>query len=312
VVVALLVGVSLNLARLQEVFGQEQRQAAFAESGGLRSGDDVRVNGVKVGRVKEVRLGTTSVEVTFTTNGISLGDRTTAAVKSANALGRKFLAITPQGAGDHGRIPVGRTDAGLSVNEVLGDLTATSGQLDVEQLARSFESVATVMKQTPEEFRDALDGVSRLSEVIANRDAELTALLKAASNVSGVLAERNNEITTIMSRGSQFLDELQMRRAVVTALLRNVRGAARELQGLAEDNRQTLTPALTQLREASRILADNRDSIEFAVQNLGGFVRALGEAVGSGPFFMAYLQNLNGANFIPQLPGLMREMQEAK
>lgn len=308
VVIAIVMLLSTNVSKIDQLTGHQTHYAELAESGGLRSGDDVRVNGVSVGRVKKVELGEEHVKVEFSVDGRAVGDRTSAQVKSSNALGRKYFALELAGSGDVDLIPVERTDPGYSLNDRLGELTNATGEIDTDQLQASLRSVSEVLKETPTEFRDALDGVGRLSRVIAHRDEDLALLLDSASGVSKVLADRNQQISAILTNGSTVLQQLVIRRAVVGELLRNVRAAARQLEGLADDNKETLRPALRKLYGAADLLADNRASLEYAVRNLGGFARALGEAVGSGPFFMAYLQNLNGANFTPELPGLLGDV----
>ncbi|MEJ7635504.1 MCE family protein [Aeromicrobium sp.] len=308
--VVLVVALALNVSNLQVLFASGQYTADFIEGGGVREGDDVRVDGVKVGSVRGVTLGEKYVEVSFTVDGVDLGDGSRAEVKSANALGRKFMAVSPGGAGKISSIPVSRTDPGYSVNTALGDLTTNNAELDVDQVAESFESLSTILAQTPEEFRSALSGVTDLSRSITKRDEALARLLQRSTRVSRVLADRNEEITAIMTDGSAVLGELQQRREVVRALLRNTEAAARQLEGLADDNAKTLKPALTQLKMAVKILEKNRDSLEFAVQNVGSFVRGLGEAVGSGPFFAAYVQNLTATNVVPILPDLLGDIEQ--
>ena len=85
--------------------------AYFAEAGGIKSGSDVRVSGLSVGRVSDIHLEGTKVRVDFTVgNGVELGDRTEAAIKTETVLGTKMLELTPRGDGKlTGTIPLERT-----------------------------------------------------------------------------------------------------------------------------------------------------------------------------------------------------------
>lgn len=307
VVVMLLVALAVNVGKVRaQLFGTDY-SAAFSESGGLRRGDDVRVAGLTIGTVEEVRIEGTHVAVAFNVEDVELGDETRAAIKSDNALGRKFVQLVPGGDGLSQDIPIERTVAPYGVTQALSDLTATTGELDVEQLAASFDSVSAMFADTPPELREALRGVGRLSATISSRDAELQQLFEKARGVTGVLAERNQEITQLMTDGSAFFSEIQARRLVIHQLLVNTRLVAKELVGLVEDNQATLAPALAELEGVIALLDRNEDNLEYAVQHLGGFIRALGEAVGGGPFFYAYLQNLAPADMVPVLSDLVRQ-----
>lgn len=289
---ALLLTAALRLEQIQTMLGQQTYIAAFSDAGGLRTGNMVRVDGVQVGKVRSIRLDGDQVVVGFTAGEVDLGSRTSAAIKSENALGSKFLAIKPAGDGHLDQIPAARTDAGISVNETLGALTANNQQIDVTQLARSFDSLSTVLEATPTEFRSALSGVSRISQTISSRDAALAELLKSANSVSGVLAERNDQITTIMSAGGRFFEALYQRRAEVVALLNSVERATREIDALVAANSKTLKPNLTAMNKLGTVLAKYRDNLDYVLKSLAPYGRSLGEAVGSGPLFNAYLYNL--------------------
>src|SRR3954465_12927514 len=68
--------------------GTSDYSAYFSEAGGIKPGSDVRVSGLGVGSVSSIRLGGTKVLVGFTVrDGIHLGDRTEAAIKSETVLG---------------------------------------------------------------------------------------------------------------------------------------------------------------------------------------------------------------------------------
>jgi phospholipid/cholesterol/gamma-HCH transport system substrate-binding protein len=292
VLMVLVLAAALNIGKIRSLVENSTYTADFSEAGGLRGGDEVRVAGLKVGKVDSVELSGDHVEVTFGLSGVSLGDLTRASIKSDNALGSKFLSVEPYGPGAIRHIPMGWTDAGISVNDELGRLTSSTAQIDAQRLAKSFDSISTVLNQTPTEFRSALRGVSALSRTLSARDAELQTLLRHASGVSAVLADRNQEITSILGNGSQLFRELELRRQVLAELLHNVRAATTQLTGLVRDNKTSLQPALTELQKTAKLMTHYRGTLDFALKNLAVYVRSLGESVAGGPFFQAYVANL--------------------
>lgn len=292
IVSVVLLGLALNIGKVLELVGNARYTANFAEAGGLRGGDDVRVDGLKVGSVDSVALDGYQVKVTFSLSGVKVGSQSTAEIKSNNALGSKFLAINPSGTGDIHNIPLSQTDAGISVNQELGELTAETTKIDSNQLAASFGSLSKVLAATPTQFRSALAGVSALSQTISSRDADLQVLLQKASSVSSVLAARNQQITGIVSDGGALFQELQQRQVVIAQLLHNVQLATDQMTALAHDNQASFGPALAQLRNAALLLKRYRSTLDYGLKTTGVYARALGESVGSGPFFQAYLANV--------------------
>lgn len=305
-VVAALVAAAINFSNLRSLLNDTSYQAELAETGGLQKGDEVRVSGVRVGTVESVDLAEDHVVVGFAASDLQIGDKTTAAVKSDNALGRKFLSIDPGGDGDEEIIPLDRTDSGYAVTTALGDLTNATSRIDVKQMSASFDALSEVLEQTPKEFRSTLSGVSALSRTISTRDAELRELLGHASSLSALLAQRNEEITSILGNGSLLFAELDRRREVIDGLLHNVVAATEQLRGFVADNGDSLHPALTELKGVASLLKRYRGTLEFALTNLHAFVSGLGEAVGSGPFFQAYVQNMTApASLTPVLSGII-------
>lgn len=308
--VAVVLATAFNVGKIRTAIFDSKYTADFSEAGGLRSGDDVRVAGLKVGEVTGIHLQGDHVQVSFSVSGVVLGTATRASVKSDNALGSKFLGLEPRGGGDLDNIPQAQTDPGFAVNEELGRLTSSVGEIDEAQLARSFDSVSAVLSQTPTEFRSALRGVSALSATVTKRDAELKSLLNRASNISEVLASRNEDITSILHSGSLLFAEFEARRQVLSRLLSNVRKATAQLNGLTKDNRKSLRPALVELKHTAELLTEYRGTLDYAVKNFGVYVRALGETVGSGPFFQAYVSNLTSPEelIVGGVPGIIKQV----
>lgn len=306
-----LVAGSLNVNQIRSLLGETTYSAHFSDSGGARPGDDVRIDGVKVGSIKSVSLDGKQVRIEFRAGDVRLGDETTAIVRSENALGSKYLAIEPGGRGDESQIPVARTDPGYAVSEVLGRLTSNNSQVDVDQVTRSFKSLTKVLEATPDEFSDALAGVSELSRTISKRDAELDQLLQQASNVSGVLAARSGQIVSLITAGNSIFEEISAQRQRLQVLFAEVGRAADQISRLVEDNRKTIGADLTEIKRLSETLNDYRSDLGFVLETLPKYARSLGEAVGSGPFFHAYIPNLLAPESLANVDGILASLIES-
>lgn len=292
----------LNVNSVVGLFGRHY-SAEIAEAGGLKQGDPVRVSGLKVGRVGSVKLGGGKgviVEFTISNGDIRLGSDTTAAVEVATVLGDKALVLKSAGSGElRDRIPMSRTTSPYDVSEALSQLTVETGKIDVEQLAKALNTVSTTLDGVTPEFKAAITGIGRLSETIGSRDATLRALLDHANSFSKVLADRSDDMTALVQEGNLLFGELLRRRDDISTLLTNVSGMSRELSALVDQNQKVVGPALRELNGVVRTLQANKTNIDKSLRGLAVYATGLGEVVGSGPFFTAYLQNLLPGNLFP-------------
>src|SRR5688500_15050143 len=88
VVLIALLAVAFNASKMPLIGGGDTYHAAFAESGGLKSGDEVRIAGVRVGKVETVELAGDHVKATFRVKTPSqFGTETAAAIKVKTLLG---------------------------------------------------------------------------------------------------------------------------------------------------------------------------------------------------------------------------------
>ncbi|HEY3631616.1 MAG TPA: MCE family protein [Jatrophihabitantaceae bacterium] len=269
--------------------------ADFSEAAGLKSGNEVRIAGVKVGAVRTVKLEGTHVLVKFKVKHAWIGDQSTAAIKIKTLLGQKYLAIDPQGSGKldpKTPIPLTRTAAPYDVTEAFEGLSNTVGKINTTQLASSFETISDTFKNTPASVRSMLSGLSRLSETIASRDDKLKQLVQQTKQVTGTLAGRNDQFAALINDGNLLLDELQQRRDAIVQLLQGTRDLSVQLSGLVIDNQKTLNPALKQLDGVATILQANQDNLDNALRLAAPYYRLLNNAVGSGPWIDIYICGL--------------------
>lgn len=287
---------------LPVVGGGDKHEAYLAETAGLRAGDEVRVAGVKVGKVTSIELDGNKVLVGFRIKGVSLGKESTAAVKIKTLLGKKYLAVDPLGAGElDGPIALDHTTTPYDVQAAFSDLSSTLTEIDTDQLEKSLATMSEVFKNTPESVRGLVDGLSRLSRTISSRDDELASLFKSTSKVTGTLSARNEELGKLVDDGNALLTELANRRESIRQLLRSTTALGRELQGLVRDNEKQLRPALLKLDRVATLLQKNQRHLNDAISVLGPYYRMLTAAMGNGRWIDSYICGLFDPKDAPEL-----------
>ncbi|MCL2534477.1 MAG: MCE family protein [Nocardiaceae bacterium] len=306
IVVILLATMSAFFLDSLPIVGAANRYTAeFSEAAGLKPGNEVRVAGVKIGKVTDVDLAGDRVVVTFQTKDAWVGDQTTASIQIKTILGQKYLALDPRGTevlDPRTPIPLERTTSPYDVIDAFSDAATTLEQIDTTQLASSFEVLSQSFAGTPDEIRSSLDGVARLSETVAKRDQDLKTLFDATKQTSKILADRNDQFEKILANGGTLLAELNNRQQAIGQLLTSTQTLSRELTGLVADNEAQITPALTQLQGVIDILNANQQNVSKALEYAAPFYRIYANVLGNGRWFDTVVTNLTPPG-LPDIPG---------
>jgi len=295
-VLLLLLVAAFRAQDLPLIGGGDTYYAAFTEAGGLKANDEVRIAGVRVGKVEDVAIDDGHVRVTFRVKTDSdFGELTQAAIKVKTLLGAMFISLEPAGEGqleDGSEIPLERTSSPFDVVEAFSGLAETSADIDTDQLAASMTTLADLTRNTPEEFRAALDGVSALSRTIASRDDQINSLLTNLDRVSTVLDDRDQDIIALMEDSDVLFRALVARRDSVHDLLVSTTTISRELTLLVKQTRSDLQPALLKLEEVVDVLNKNEDNLDNSLRLMAPFYRVFANTLGNGPWFDTYIQNI--------------------
>ena len=285
-------------------------QVEFAEAGGLKKSDEVVVSGASVGKVSDIRLEGDRVVVTvkLSDHDLRLGDDTRADIITVTLLGRAAVRLDPRGRGDLERgatIPIARTGSPYDVTQALSELTGETQQIDTDQVAAALRQVSTTFADTPRTLGPALRGIKKVSETLASNDQALQDLLANASDVTGVLASRDQEIARLLTSGNDLLSELDARQEVITGLLASARSLSHQLTAVAKENGAVLPKTLAEVNQVVDLLNRNKRNLQLTITGLRNYATAFGEAISSGPFFDAYIQNLTSPGTLaPVISGL--------
>jgi phospholipid/cholesterol/gamma-HCH transport system substrate-binding protein len=302
VVIIALLWAAFNADSLPLIGGGTTYTAYFKEDANLRSGDDVRIAGVKAGKVDSISLtDNDQVKVTFKIKSGFVGNQSTVAIKIKTLLGAKYLAIDSVGqdAQDPSKaIGIDRTVTPFDIYPAFTELTNKVDAIDTDNLAKALSTLSSAFSQTPQSVQSVLQGMTRLSETISSRDQQLQTLLARANQVTGVLASRDTELQKLFQDGGLLLDELNARRDEIHSLLLNTTTLSIQLEGLVHDNEKTIGPLLDQVQKVLALLQANQDSLDRGLSLLGPFYRVFNNTIGNGRWFDNYICNLS-------IPGIL-------
>lgn len=297
VLMILIIAVGLAPEQLVSWATSVRYEAFFADAGGLEVGNKVTVSGMRVGSVTGIELHHTDALVTFTVDGaVPLGDQTTAHVRTGSLLGQRVLTLESAGAKTmrpRTVIPDTRTFAPYSLTDAVGEFTTNTTATNTTDINQAFDTLTATINQIAPELGPTFDGLSRVSQALSARDTALGDLLTHADDVTAILSARSQQIDTMILDANTLTSVLAERRWAIMQLLAHTSAVAQQVSGLVHDNQAKLAPTLAKLNAVTAVLESNRDNIAKALPGLAKYQNTLGETVASGPYYSAYIPNLD-------------------
>ncbi|MGE2730619.1 MCE family protein [Mycolicibacterium vaccae] len=297
VLVVLVIAVGLAPERITSWATAIRYQAVFADLSGLAVGNSVTISGMTLGTVTAVSLQDPDALVTFTVDStVPLGTQTTAHIRTGTLLGQRVLAL--ESSGDAALppmsvIPRNRTSSPYTLTDAIGDLTTNTTGTDTAGLNTALNTLSDTIDQIAPQLGPTFDGLARISEALNSRNSALSALFAGGRDVTEVLAGRSDEVSALILSANDLVGMLADRRQVIAELLAHTSAMAQEVSGLVRDNEAELAPTLDKLNTVLAMLERQRDNIALALPRLSKYQVTLGETVASGPYYSAYIPNLD-------------------
>ena len=256
--------------------------AQFTNVSGLRVGDDVKVAGVRVGRVTSIGVADGGARVGFElVDGQPLLDTTEVVMRYQNLLGQRYLALVQRGPRGHeleagATVPVDRTSPGFDLTELLNGFRPLFEVLqpaDVNQLATSMVQVLQGEGGTVESL---LQQTTRLTTFIADRDQVIGDVLTNLTPVLQNLAGQDTQLSSTVEELRALMTGLAQDRKAIGASIDGVGELVGSTSQLLQDARGPAVAAVRQFVTVSDMLARTRHQLVRALQALGGTFEGLG------------------------------------
>lgn len=289
-------------------------KAVFDDAAGVRAGDDVRMAGVKAGRVGGVHADRRAGKVTLDLvvhNGVDLGPQTHAEIALLTLLGtryvrlagpvvRPYLADTPKA---QRVIPADRTKTPFDVFELTRIGTRTVQETDTAKLNQLVTDLADITEGKHDQIRDLVTGVAKVSAALHERDTQLRELLDRADALSGTLAQKDQTLVGLIDQSQGILDLVQRRRGDIARGLDSTASAVGRLAGIVSDSKANLDAILSTLHPTLALVAKHQDSVDRALGWFGPGALGLSNAGSHGPWADIYVRAL-GPDFFCALKRL--------
>lgn len=293
---------SLLTAFLFVVFGQYRTgstnsySAVFADASRLKSGDTVRVAGVRVGTVKGVRLRTDkSVLVRFDADrDVVLTAGTRAAVRYLNLTGDRYLelldlpshnTILPPGS----VIPVDRTAPALDLDLLLGGLKPVVSGLNPQDVNALTSSLIQIFQGEGGTFQSLLSKTSSFSTVLADNNQTVQQLIDNLNTVLAALAKDGDKFSGTIDSLERLVSGLAEDRDPIGAAIASLDAGTASIADLLAQARPPLAGVVEQLSRAAPVLDHEKDLIEAQIKRLPENYRKLVRIGSYGSFISYYI-----------------------
>ncbi|MEV6182054.1 MlaD family protein [Streptomyces sp. NPDC052015] len=282
-------------------------RAVFSDVTGLEEGDDIRIAGVRVGEVEDIRIkDRTLAEVGFTVSADRpLLTSTGAVVRYRNLVGQRYIALT-EGTGDGtrlppgGRIPLSRTQPALDLNVLLNGfkpLFAALSPQDVNQLAT--EIVKTLQGEGGT-VNSLLAHTASLTTTLAGRDQLIGSVIDNLNSVLKTLDQRGGRFSALLKELRRVISGLSADRKPLGESLVNIGDLTEATSGLLADARPPLKDDIAGLTELTGTLNDNEKTVEGVLKRLPNKLEKLTGTASYGSWFNFYLCDFDGRIVLPK------------
>jgi phospholipid/cholesterol/gamma-HCH transport system substrate-binding protein len=294
VVTALVIGVGQSFTSVPLLFAKPSYYGQFTDTGGINTGDKVRLAGMDVGKVEGLKIDGDHIVVKFSVGTNSIGTESRLAIKTDTILGKKVLDVEARGnkaLRPGASLPIGQSTTPYQIYDAFFDVTKAAQGWDIDTVKQSLHVLTETIDQTYPHLSPALEGVAKFSDTLGKRDEQVKHLLAQANQVASVLGDRSDQIDRLLVNTKTLLAAFNDRGQAINALLGNVAAFSEQVKGFINDN-PNLNHVLEQLRTLSDILVQRKDDLAAGLTEVGKFLPSLNEAIASGPFFKVVLHNL--------------------
>jgi phospholipid/cholesterol/gamma-HCH transport system substrate-binding protein len=278
-------------------FGATQEyKAEFADVTGVVKGDDIRVAGVRVGNVKDIKVidGNRAL-VTFSVDADTpLDEATNATIRFRNLIGQRYIALTQEGNGgdeleDGDTIPVSRTQPALDLTVLFNGFKPLFEALSPDDINKLSYEIVQVFQGEGSTVESLLSSTASLTQALADRDQVIGDLLENLSFVLDHVADRDDQLTDLIRSFRDLVGGLKEDREAILSSLDGISDLAVETAGLVDKIREPLVRDIKEARQLAELLDRNKGEIDRVLQVMPIKLNKYGRTGSYGSWFNFYL-----------------------
>lgn len=268
--------------------------ALFTDATRLQTGDDVRLAGVTVGRVRSVTLTDDALaKVSFTVaDTVRMTTASTAVIRYRNLIGERYLALEVPAAGDPLRtgdvLPVDRTRPALDLTSVFNGFRPLFQGLDSRSINALSLSLIRALQGEGGTISSLLGSTGSLGRTIGERDRTIGRLVTDLTTVLRAVNTRTGSFDRLVENLQRFTGGLAKDRDLVLDALAGIDDLAVATNSLLTQARPGLAGTVRGVRAIADKLAAGRDDLDAKVNLLPVKLNAIMRSAQYGSWFQFY------------------------
>ncbi|MGO4662414.1 MCE family protein [Terrabacter sp. 2TAF16] len=306
---------ALTIANIQ-LGSKSTYTAVVTDATGVIAGQDVRIAGVRVGEVTDVRVahdatseGATA-EIDFSVLKSSvLTQGTEVTVKYRNLVGQRYLALS-QGTGapaplaDGSTIPLSRTHPALDLTVLFNGFKPLFAALSPSDVNELSGLLIQTLQGEGGDVNTLLAKTASLTSAIADRDAVIGRTIDNLNTVLGTVDAHDQQLLSLIDQLQRFTSGLAADRETIGRSLSGINTLSAETADLLVSTRPLIKDDVSQLRTLATTLNKPANVKEFEdfITGAPGRIATLTRTATYGSWFNFYLCKFDALS--PILPGV--------
>lgn len=276
---------------------REPYKAVFNDVSGLAIGDDVRIAGVNVGKVKEIDVQADStVLVTFdVSEEQELTTGTHATIQYRNLIGDRAVQLT-RNAEDPGEVlpvrgtlPVAQTASALDLDTLLNGFKPLFAGLSPKQVNELSGQLIQVLQGQQSAVATLVEHVASFTTTIGSREQLIGEVIRNLNSVLGTVEERKETVGLLLDRLDALLTGLDKQDTQVLDAAARINAFATETSSLVTRARGDLRADLKGMAVTARGLNRSSGTLDKVLKKLPSHYRAIQSTASYGNFFNFFL-----------------------
>jgi phospholipid/cholesterol/gamma-HCH transport system substrate-binding protein len=300
------VAMLLVAAGLIVIFGEfrfaptNRYHATFSDASRLEGGNDVRIAGVPVGTVEDVKLNPdNSVDVAFTLDKkYQLYTSTRAVIRYENLVGDRFMEIT-SGPGELRKLPKGatipkdNTQPALDLDALLGGLRPVVKGLNGDQVNQISNAILELLQGQGGALAQLLSETGSFSQTLGDRYQVISEVIQNLNQVLGTIDSKTAEFDASVDGLQKLVTGLAEGRDPIAGAISPLASAENDLTDMLTNSRRPVQGVIENLRPLSTELDNRKAEINEVIEPLAENYLKLNSLGAYGSYFNYYICSVN-------------------
>jgi phospholipid/cholesterol/gamma-HCH transport system substrate-binding protein len=283
-----------------------QYSAVFSDVTGLLKGDEVRVAGVRIGQVDDIKLYKGQyAKVTFSVARTRpLFANTLAIIRYRNLAGQRYMSLeqgpgTPSPISAHALIPMSHTRPALDLTVLFNGFRPLFRALQPQQVNQLSYEIIRVLQGEGGTVNGLLAHVASLTNTLADHDQIIGRVITNLNSVLRTVDNHDRDLSQLLVQLQSFVSGLSGDRNAIGTSLTGINALTSQTASLITDARPSVREDVKQLGKVSKSLDKNKGLLNQTAQDLPGRLNALANAGSYGSWFNFYLCSLDAKIAVP-------------